>query len=126
MCEASSLVSRPSGRQQDLWRCFLRPPRGQKSRPCLSCVRYLKSPKPLRGPRLTDDNVRLGSSLLHKLSIIKCTVDELGLGVFLLDRLGFLFAPDEEGELPVRVRVCDDRVGVATDVACTSVSNLFA
>jgi hypothetical protein len=76
---------------------------------CRTAVRY-------RGAR-THDDVGLSSRLLHKVCVVQSTVDELGIRVSLFDRLSTLFVPDEEGEVPVWVRLCDIRVGSATDVA---------
>ena len=73
-----------------------------------------------RGRTLTNDNVGLGSRLLHELGIVEAAKDKLGVGVLGLDGLGLLLVADQEGEVEVRVRLRDVSVRGASDVAFAS------
>jgi hypothetical protein len=63
------------------------------------------------------NNVGVGSLLSKELSVVKCAIDEAGLGVLGGD-LGTLVAvADQSGDLKVRVGVCNGIEGIASNVA---------
>lgn len=68
-------------------------------------------------PELTDNNIRLGGGFLDDGRVSEAAVDELGLGIGLLDGLSALLAADKEGKLPVRMRPGQEGMGSASDVS---------